>query len=128
MSGSRPEFLIDDCLSIRLLKTAAERGYSAAYAREAELDSTKDKDLFKVVEETGMVLVTGNTHELGPAYDRESLNAGVILIRPVVSAKEQDQLFRAALDDLVADSDLKGSAMDVDFEGWQIVIRRYRLP
>jgi len=56
------------------------------------------------------------------------LHPGVVFIVPNVRRAQQIELFEAALDDIAAAPDLVNTALDVTYEGEEIVVRRYGLP
>lgn len=74
------------------------------------------------------VLMTNNAVEFRGRYRRLDLHPGVVFIVPNVRRSEQIELFEAVLADIEAEPDLVNVALDVTFDGPEIVVRRYPLP
>jgi len=80
------------------------------------------------VAKSDWVLVTNNAVEFRGRYRQVALHPGVVFIVPNVRRPRQIELFEAALSDIEADPDLVNTALDVAFDGAEIVVRRYPLP
>lgn len=123
-----PRFLIDENLSVRLAEMARHRGYEAIHVNHRGLRSHKDWTIMEVVRSEDWTLVTNNVVEFRARYAREMLHAGVVLFLSNVRRTRQMALFDAALTDIEADPDIVNCALEVDFDGDEIVVSRYALP
>jgi hypothetical protein len=74
------------------------------------------------------VIVTNNAVEFRGRYRKLALHPGVVFIVPNVRRHEQMELFEAALRDIEANPDLINTALDVFYDGEEVVVRRYPLP
>lgn len=77
-------FLIDENLSPRLVVPARQRGFVAMHVNHLGLQTEKDWDLLKVVENDDWVLVTNNAFEFRGRYRRIEIHPGVVFIVPSV--------------------------------------------
>ena len=105
---------------------AHERGFAATHVNHHGLHAWKDWDL--LVEAEDWVLVTNNAVEFRGRYRNLALHPGVVFLVPSVPRARQVALLSAALDHLAREPDLVNTALDVLFEGEDIVLRRYSLP
>jgi hypothetical protein len=74
------------------------------------------------------VFVTNNAFEFRGRYRKLELHPGVVFIVPSVPRAQQIELFEAALSDIQQEPDLLNVALDVRYEGSEIVVSRYSLP
>jgi predicted nuclease of predicted toxin-antitoxin system len=125
---SRPRFLIDENLSVHLPDLAQARGYEATHVNHRGLREWSDWSLLAIIDAEDWVLVTNNAVEFRGRFRRIELHPGVVFIVPSVPRAGQMALFAAALDEVDRDPDLVNMALDVVFEGPEIVARRYPLP
>lgn len=123
-----PRFLVDENLSILLPATAHARGYEASHVNHRGLNKAKDWDILRVIAEEDWVLVTNNAIEFRGRYQRLAVHPGVVFILAAVPRLQQIGLFSAALDSIDGSPDTVNTAIDVDYAGEQIRVRRYRLP
>lgn len=123
-----PRFLVDENLSVLLPKTAHARGYEAIHVNHRGLNQAKDWDILRLVSEEEWILVTNNAIEFRGRYQRLAVHPGVVFIVPAVPRAQQKALFSAALDSIGNSPDMVNIALDVDYVGEQIRVRRYRLP
>ena len=82
----------------------------------------------EVVRAEDWTLVTNNVVEFRARFAREMLHAGIVLLLPNVRRERQMALFAAVLVDIEDDPDIVNRALEVDFVGDEIVVRRYALP
>ena len=125
---SLPRLLIDENLSVKLPAVAHARGFDCAHVAHAGFHTWKDWSLLDEVAKSDWVLVTNNAVEFRGRYRQIELHPGVVFIVPSVRRPQQIELFEAALHDIEADPDLVNTALDVAYDGDQIVVRRYPLP
>lgn len=123
-----PRFLIDENLSVLLPKTAHERAFEATHVNHRGLHKAKDWEILRVVAEEDWILVTNNAIEFRGRYQRLAVHPGVIFLLPAVPRAGQIELFSAALDVIEGAPDIVNTALDVDYSGAGIRVRRYRLP
>jgi predicted nuclease of predicted toxin-antitoxin system len=123
-----PRFLIDENLSVKLPEVVHDAGYEAAHVNHLGLGSAKDWTVLETIREGDWTLVTNNAMEFRDRYAREALHGGLVLLIPNVRRTQQIELFRVALDEVDRDPDLVNTAIEVDYDGNDIVTRRYRWP
>jgi len=123
-----PRFLVDENLSVLLPKTAHARGYEATHVNHRGLTQAKDWDILRLVAEENWILVTNNAIEFRGRFQRLVVHPGVVFILPAVPRSQQTALFSAALDSIERSPDTVNTAIDIDYVGEQIRVRRYRLP
>jgi predicted nuclease of predicted toxin-antitoxin system len=124
-----PRFLIDENLSPRLVAPAHQRGYVAMHVNHLGLQTEKDWDLLKVIENDDWVLVTNNAIEFRGRYRRIEIHPGVVFLIPSARGLDQVRLFEAALDHVRQMPDLVNRAIDVTFDQTgKIVATAYDLP
>ena len=124
-----PRFLIDENLSPRLVAPAHQRGYAAMHVNHLGLQTEKDWDLLKVIENDDWVLVTNNAIEFRGRYRHIEIHPGVVFLIPSVRGLDQVRLFEAALDHVPQMSDLVNRAIDVTFDQTgKILVTDYDLP
>jgi predicted nuclease of predicted toxin-antitoxin system len=125
---SRPRLLVDENLSVALPPIAHARGFECGHVAHLGFHQWKDWSLLERIAEEDWVLVTNNAVEFRGRFHKIELHPGVVFILPNVRRALQIELFEAALDDLEANPDLINMAIDVSYEGGDIVVRRYALP
>jgi len=123
-----PRFLVDENLSVFLPKTAHARGYDATHVNHRGLHQAKDWEILQVAREEDWILVTNNAIEFRGRYRRLEVHPGVVFLLPAISRAQQIELFSAALDAIELAPDIVNTAMDVDYDGGFVRVRRYRLP
>jgi predicted nuclease of predicted toxin-antitoxin system len=111
-------FLIDECLSPRLVGIANQRGYQATHVVHRGLRGTQDHDLMPLIRSENFIFVTRNARDFLRLYAREPVHAGLVLILPG-SALGRDQvgLFDIALTALADMPDLINKVMEVFSDG-----------
>lgn len=125
---SLPRLLIDENLSVALPAVAHARGFECVHVAHHGFHTWKDWSLMDEVVKSDWVLMTNNAVEFRGRYRRLDLHPGVVFIVPNVRRSEQIELFEAVLADIEAEPDLVNVALDVTFDGPEIVVRRYPLP
>lgn len=125
---SLPRLLIDENLSVALPPVAHARGFECAHVAHHGFHTWKDWSLMEEVAKSDWVLVTNNAVEFRGRYRQIALHPGVVFIVPNVRRLQQIELFEAALSDIEADPVLINTALDVAYDGDEIVISRYQLP
>ena len=90
-------FLIDECLTVRLVSIAVEEGYAAQHVAHVGKAGWKDWHVLEYARTGDFVLVTNNATDFRKLYASEYLHAGLVILLPSVDANLQQQLFRGAL-------------------------------
>lgn len=123
-----PRFLIDENLSVKLPEVAHEAGIEASHVNHLGLRTRKDWTLLDTIRDDDWTLVTNNAMEFKERYAREAVHAGLVLLIPNVRRSEQIALFKAVLAMASSGADLTNNVIEVDYEGDEIVTRRYEWP
>jgi predicted nuclease of predicted toxin-antitoxin system len=121
-------FLIDECLTPKLLIDAYAAGFEAHHAKNLGLSSQSDRALMVQIIGGDFTFVTNNARDFLSLYRTVDLHDGLLIILPSTEAMEQRRLFRAALDAIIAaGSDITGELVEVDRDG-TVRFRRYPDP
>jgi hypothetical protein len=133
-------FLIDECLSQKLAKTALARGFEASHVVWLKKSGWKDWSLKAVILDGDWTFVTKNSVDFrGPAqtpgskgqYADVEIHAGLICLNgPVgMDLELQFELFECALDELADGAGLVNQVLEITAtEDDEIAILRYGLP
>jgi predicted nuclease of predicted toxin-antitoxin system len=116
------KFLIDENLSVALPALAHMHGFESAHVAHRGLHQWKDWSLLDIIVQEDWVLVTNNAVEFRGRLRRVELHPGVVFLVPSVRRSQQLELFAAALDELERDADLVNTALDVVYDGDEIVL------
>jgi len=135
------KFLIDECLSPELAKTAIKRGYGeTSHVVWQKLGGLKDWQLKSIILEGDWTFVTKNSVDFrGPAgtpgtrgqYGDVAIHAGLICLNgpPGMDLDMQVELFEQALAEIGRDCDLINQVLEVSLESdHELRIIRYALP
>lgn len=121
------QFLIDECLSPKLVEVANRFGYVAHHVQYREWKSHTDAELLRHIRAEDLTLVTNNWKDFGPMLRREEVHPGAIVL-PNVPRAAQISAFERALRAIKAVDpplDMVNTVIDVD-EAEEIQI--YPLP
>ncbi len=118
------KFLIDECLHTSLAAIAHEHGHEGFHVVYLGMQGFKDHEVVKRAAERDYTLVTNNAVDFRRLYRHLPLHAGLLILIPNVTPKQQRELFRAAVEELGADEWIN-SVVEVDLEGDQISVTRY---
>jgi predicted nuclease of predicted toxin-antitoxin system len=121
-------FLIDECLSPKLVMTAREAGHEAYHVAHVGKAGWMDWDVARYALEGDFVIVTNNADDFRLLYSNASLHAGLVLFIPSVDRAAQQKLFRRALDDVRVKGELINQVLELDFDGDEITYTRSKLP
>jgi predicted nuclease of predicted toxin-antitoxin system len=91
----------DEDLSPTLVTVAHAHGIEATCNRDRGLLGSTDRDLRRVVQAEGFVLVTDNGSDFRPMYRREAIHPGLILMPGVVGRGRQQHLLGGVIDWIV---------------------------
>ena len=121
------QFLIDECLSPRLVEVANRFGYLAHHVQYRNWKSKEDAELLGFLREESLTLVTNNWRDFEPMLRREEIHPGAIVL-PNVPRAEQIAAFERALRAIQATAprlDMVNTVVEVAESG---EIRVYPLP
>ena len=121
-------FLIDECLSIDLVSIASQAGHEARHVVHVGKAGWKDWNVARHAAEGDFVLVTNNAGDFRRLYGTQPLHAGLVIIIPNVNRAAQQQLFRAALDELAGLGEPINRVLEVDIDGDEVTFDLYDLP
>ncbi len=121
-------FLIDECMSVDLVSVASEAGHEAQHVAHVGKAGWKDWNVVRHASDGDFVLVTNNAGDFRRIYAKKPLHAGLVIIIPNVSRLIQQQLFRGALNVLVAMGEPVNRVLEVDIEGDEVTFDLYDLP
>jgi predicted nuclease of predicted toxin-antitoxin system len=111
-------FLIDECLSPKLVAFANARGHHATHVVFRNLQGTPDDKLMPLIKGEGFVLVTSNGRDFLPLFAKEDVHAGLIVLVPAnCDRDEQVKYFGLALDVIETLSDLINKLLVVSSDG-----------
>lgn len=135
------KFLVDECLSPRLVKLAQEKGYGeSTHVVWRKLAGKKDWELKSTILEGDWTFVTRNSVDFrGPTsnpgsrgqYAEVVIHAGLICLNGPegLTVDVQLELFERALEELAVDGDLINQVLEITLEEDQeLHVLRYSLP
>ena len=126
------KFLIDECLSPELVALAPARGFhESTHVTWLGMRSRKDWTIVRRAVKDGFILVTSNTVDFKPLYEREEVHAGLLCLNvaPGLMALEvQKSLFLFALEQVAVNEPVNEILeLTVTAEG-EVILDRYALP
>ena len=134
-------FLVDECLSPRLVQLAQEKGYGeSTHVVWRKLAGKKDWELKPFIMDGDWTFVTRNSIDFrGPAsnpgsrgqYADIAIHAGLVGLNGPegMNVDVQLELFEQVLEELAADGDLINQVLEISLEGErELRILRYELP
>ena len=133
-------FLIDECLSPRLVKLVVEAGYpESTCIRDRGLLGKKDWELMDFIISEDFTLVTHNSEDFrgegasapGGLYAEQLIHAGLICLNSPHSMDipRQQRLLEVALRELEEELDLVNQALDVfESEDGEVSVFIYNIP
>src|SRR5216684_770850 len=94
---SRPvvRFLIDECLSPRLVAAANRAGFEAHHVAHIGRAAWQDWNIAAFALTNDMVFVTNNATDFRALYSRQELHSGLIIILPSADRETETRLFNA---------------------------------
>jgi predicted nuclease of predicted toxin-antitoxin system len=135
------KFLIDECLSPKLVKLAQDKGYGeSTHVTWRKLAGKKDWELKPIILDGDWTFVTRNSVDFrGPSaspgsrgqYADVVIHAGLTCLNGPEGMKVdvQLELFGQALEDLAAEGDLINQVLEITLEeNQELRILRYSLP
>ena len=121
------QFLIDECLTPRLVEVANRFGYVAYHVQYRDWKSTDDHVLLGFLRDESLTLVTNNWRDFEPMLRREEIHAGAIVIPNVARAEQIAAMERALLAIQAVDPplDMINTVVEVEPSG---EVRIYQMP
>ncbi len=126
------KFLIDECLSPELVTLARAGGfYESTHVTWLGMRSHKDWTIVRRAIKDGFILVTNNTVDFRPLYEREEVHAGLVCMNVapgLMTLEVQKSLFLFALDQLAGKEPVdEALELTLTAEG-EVISNRYALP
>jgi predicted nuclease of predicted toxin-antitoxin system len=121
-------FLVDECLSVRLVDVAAHAGYEAQHVAHIGKAGWKDWHVLHYACHEDFVLVTNNAVDFRKLYATQSLHAGLVIIIPNVGGELQQRLFKGAIEQLALHGEPVNRVLEIDIDGESAVFEFYDLP
>jgi predicted nuclease of predicted toxin-antitoxin system len=121
------QFLIDECLTPKLVEVANRFGYVAHHVQYRQWKSKDDEVLLGFIRDEDLTIVTNNWRDFEPMLRREEIHPGAVVI-PNVPRTAQISAFERALHAIQAidpPSDMVNTVIEVDESG---EVRVYPLP
>ena len=121
------QFLIDECLTPKLVEVANQFGYMAHHVQYREWKSRADEEILRHIRAEDLTLVTNNWKDFAPMLRREEVHPGAVVL-PNVPRATQISAFERALRAIAAVDpplDMVNAVIDVDEAG---EVRIYSLP
>lgn len=121
------QFLIDECLTPRLVEVANRKGYVAHHVQYRDWKSWTDHALLAAIRDEDLTLVTNNWKDFEPMLRREEVHPGAVVL-PNVPRAGQIEAFELALLAIQKSDpplDMVNTVVEVDESG---TARVYPLP
>jgi len=119
------KFLIDECLSPKLVRVANARGFEAYHVVHRGWSGEPDSKILRRLISEGLILVTNNRDDFISLIKRTEIHPGIIVIVDNVRSERQAELFEAVLEGCGAAADLINTVIEVGVDG---AISQYQLP
>jgi predicted nuclease of predicted toxin-antitoxin system len=111
------KFLIDECLSPRLVAVANERGFEAYHVAHRGWGGLSDHQLLERLLGDELILVTNNRDDFVHLVAAVELHPGLVVILENVRRGEQIALFEAGLAAISKVKSLVNKVVEIDREG-----------
>ncbi|HEX6039347.1 DUF5615 family PIN-like protein [Longimicrobium sp.] len=121
------QFLVDECLTPKLVEVANRFGYVAHHVQYRDWKSRTDQALLSFIRDEDLTIVTNNWKDFEPMLRREEIHPGAVVI-PNVARAEQISAFETALraiQSIDPPLDMINTVVEVDQSH---VVRVYPLP
>jgi predicted nuclease of predicted toxin-antitoxin system len=124
---SAPFFLIDECLSPRLIAAALARGFEASHVAYFGLAGKPDWQIVQTISKRDTAFVTNHRRDFLKLFGRAEMHNGIVIIVPSVSWRMQKQLFDRALDVVETLDDTINRVIEVAEDG-TVAVRDWPSP
>lgn len=88
------QFLVDECLTPRLVEVANRFGYVAHHVQYRDWKSKTDQALLTFIRDEDLTLVTNNWKDFEPMRRREEIHPGAVVIPNVPRAGQMRSSWR----------------------------------
>lgn len=121
------QFLIDECLTPRLVEVANRFGYVAHHVQYRDWKSRTDHALLACILDEDLTIVTNNWKDFEPMLRRDEVHPGAVVIPNVPRVGQIDafELALLAIQTVDPPLDMVNLVIDVDEDG---TVRGYPLP
>lgn len=110
-------FLIDECLTPKLVAAAHARGYAAAHVAYLQRTGTMDWLIAQIALQRDAILVTNNAKDFIKLYSRFDVHPGLLIILPRLSRAEQIQRFEQAISFIEEKGDITNRLVEMHAAG-----------
>lgn len=125
------KFLIDECLSLALVRVARQRGHGVSmHVNHLDLNGEGDGAVLACAVDRGYVLVTNNAKDFLRRVERLEIHAGLVCLDMPDEQKSkalQVLLFERALEE-IGEIEPLNEVLVIAVLGHEIEIDRFRLP
>ncbi len=126
------KFLIDECLSPELVKIAHGSGFhQSTCVLWLGMSGAKDHVVGRIAVDQGYILVTHNTVDFLPLYNREDIHVGLVAFNTsagIMSLELQKALMSLVIEELNG-SELWNEVLEISVnQDFNVSISRYDLP
>jgi predicted nuclease of predicted toxin-antitoxin system len=122
------KFLIDECLTTRLVRVANEHGHESHHVAHLNLAGLGDWHVTDYAIAHDCALVTNNAADFRRIYAERELHPGLVILIPNVPLELQQRLFAAALAQIAEYGEPINQVLEVDLQGEEVVMSIYDLP
>lgn len=119
------KFLIDECLSPKLVRVANARGFEAYHVAHRGWSGESDSKILRRLVAADLILVTNNRDDFLALIKRTEIHPGIIVIVENVRSARQVELFETALEYCGITGDLTNTVVEVGSDG---AVLKYHLP
>ena len=110
-------FLIDECLTPKLVAAAHIRGYDATHVTFLQAGGTPDWGIVRLILDRDDIFVTNNARDFLKLYARLEIHPGLVIILPAVKRAPQIELFTRVLDFIEQHPDVMNKLVQIDNSG-----------
>jgi predicted nuclease of predicted toxin-antitoxin system len=114
--ASRIQFLIDECLSPKLVELAS-RDIEITHVNFRGLSRRPDAFIAKWCVTNDFALVTNNGRDFRAIYQGLELHPGLAIVLPSVATEQQIRLFHIIIEHIVREGDLVNKFVEIDLDG-----------
>jgi predicted nuclease of predicted toxin-antitoxin system len=110
-------FLIDECLSPKLVAAAQIRGYAAIHVAHLNREGTEDWAIAQLALQRDAIFVTNNARDFLALYARFDIHPGLVIILPNVGRAPQIALFELGIDFIERHGDIVNQVVEIAADG-----------
>jgi predicted nuclease of predicted toxin-antitoxin system len=121
-------FLIDECLTIELVREAQRAGYEAHHVAHLGKASWKDWTIRDYALKGDFTFVTNIASDFRRLYGATDVHPGLVILVPNVLQETQVLLFREAIKRLAQCGNIVNKVLEVDVRKQEITLTMYDFP